>query len=305
MKVSVIIPVYNRQATIAQAIRSVLCQSCQDFEIIVIDDGSQDESARIVHELQRQSNKVIYAFQKNAGPAAARNRGIAMANGEYLAFLDSDDYWRPTKLEKQLVCFEQNRDAAIVHCWVEVIGSNGRRRYHRQVYNGACFEHLLAGGNAIATSSVVIKKSALQQVGGFDESTIVAEDADLWLRIAYHYRIAGVNEILVTKQEKAANSLQRQHKLMLDNARKVVLRHLDSVADPNSRRLYLSRFYGRCLANFYEAPQAYRCFGAMIKAYPKAVLEPRTYRILAGFVKNMLIAKMKARTLLFQRALVL
>lgn len=180
-KFSVIIPTYNRKQTLSRAIESVLQQSYTDFELIVVDDGSTDETSTFV----RKNYPQVRLFTgENLGVSHARNFAAKNANGEYLAFLDSDDQWLPLKLAEQAQYLEQYPLTNLLHCdeiWIR----NGKRvnpMKKHQKQGGDFFDRALELC-LISPSAVVIKKDFFDRHNGFDESFIVCEDYDLWLRM--------------------------------------------------------------------------------------------------------------------------
>lgn len=197
--VSVIIPTYNRALKVARAVSSVLNQTFIDFEIIVIDDGSSDETNRILEEFHRQ---IVYiAHTVNLGVSAARNTGIRMSSGALIAFLDSDDYWLPEKLEVQVDFFKRCKYALacqVEETWIR----NGRRvnpgKRHIKP-SGFIFEPSLKLC-LVSPSSVMLKRSLFDEVGLFDEALPVCEDYDLWLRIACRHPIYLIRKHLVVKE---------------------------------------------------------------------------------------------------------
>lgn len=203
--VSVIIPVYNREDVIGRALESVLNQSYGHLEIIVIDDGSSDET---VSRCRSFGERIRLITQKNAGPAAARNNGIRQAAGLFIAFLDSDDEWFPDKLEKQLrFATEENLEMVITDS--EISSSVGRRTtFQKSLFSGtltasrkqvtSLFE-LLVAQNFIHLSTVLISKAAVIQAGLFDEAMRVAEDTDLWLRVSRVQETGVLNEVLAKR----------------------------------------------------------------------------------------------------------
>lgn len=283
--VSVVIPVYNRETTIERAIRSVLEQTYSDFEIIVVDDGSEDNSSQVIRSLQQGNDKIRYYYQKNSGPSAARNKGITEARGEYIAFLDSDDYWYPQKLAKQMALFETHPEVGIVYCWAEVINHRGKKWCKSPKYTGHVFEDLLAEGNFIPTSGTLAKRQTLLEVGGFDEALKSTEDWDLWLRITSNYEILCAKELLVRKHE-SRNGLQHSHKVMFENVKKVLFKYIEMIDDPNKKRVYLAKYYRRSLAIFYDAPNIYSYLFEMIKAHPPILFHLKTYRYILSFIKS-------------------
>lgn len=198
--VSVIIPVYNRRQALISAVESVLMQTCSNWELVVVDDGS-DDSTDISRPVSCPEFKYIpVILNSNRGVSAARNIGVSMANGEWIAFLDSDDVWHKTKLEKQLAWLEKNPSYSIVQTR-EVWIRNGVR-----VNPPAT--HIKHGGDIfleslkrcmITPSSVMLKKSLFAEIGGFNESLPACEDYDLWLRITCRYPVGLVEEDLLTR----------------------------------------------------------------------------------------------------------
>jgi glycosyltransferase involved in cell wall biosynthesis len=197
-EVSVIIPTFNRRAMLLEAIDSVLAQSFTEFELIVIDDGSTDGTAEY---LARLDETIRVERIEHRGPAAARNRGVALARAPLIAFLDSDDLWAPTKLERQLAFMSTNPDCAISQTneiWIR----NGRR-----VNPGV--RHRKRGGDIfidslrtclISMSSTMMRTDLFRSLGGFDESMDAAEDYDLWLRILIDHEAGLLDEPLVTRR---------------------------------------------------------------------------------------------------------
>ena len=196
--VSVIIPAYNRAEFLPEAVESVLGQTYRNFELIVVDDGSTDETPAILRHYG-EALRVIH--QKNRGPSAARNAGIRVARGEWLSFLDSDDYWLPRKLERQVNFLQSHPEARI--CYTEEIWyRNGRRvnpaKKHRK-FSGWIYLRMLPLC-IVSPSSVMIHREVLQEVGLFDEELPAAEDYDLWLRIGARYPIFLLKEPLIVKR---------------------------------------------------------------------------------------------------------
>jgi len=195
--VSVIIPTYNRAAFITRAIDSVFAQTCRNFELIIVDDGSTDATVEL---LQRYKGQSVLLRTGHLGPGAARNRGITAACGEWIAFLDSDDLWLPEKLEAQLRFFSSRPDCRV--CQTEEIWiRNGTRvnpmKKHKK-HSGWIFEQCLPLC-IVSPSAVMIHRSVFDRVGLFDESMPACEDYDLWLRIAPHYEIHLIEKPMIIK----------------------------------------------------------------------------------------------------------
>lgn len=196
--VTVIIPTYNRGWVVQEAIDSVLDQDFRDYELIVVDDGSNDNTRQI---LGAYGKAITVLQQSNRGVSAARNRGIAEAAGRLIAFLDSDDLWLPRKLTTQVKFFEENADAVInqtQEIWIRNGARvNPKKRHHK--FSGMIFERSLALC-LVSPSAVMIKKSLFDAVGVFDENLPACEDYDLWLRISCRYPVHLIDIPLIIKR---------------------------------------------------------------------------------------------------------
>lgn len=190
--ISVIIPVYNGEKTIRETIESVLNQTWTDLEVLVINDGSQDSTLKIVSNIEDTRLKVFN--YSNAGLSASRNRGITLAQGEYVSFLDADDLWTPDKLELQLKALEANPEAAVAYSWVNYITETGEffRSGNYINMNGNIYEKFLNQNVLENGSNPLIRKQALTEVGGFDQDLSYAEDWDMWMRLAARYHFVAV-----------------------------------------------------------------------------------------------------------------
>jgi glycosyltransferase involved in cell wall biosynthesis len=205
--VSVIIPTYNRGWIVQEAIGSVLDQDFTDYELIVVDDGSDDNTPAL---LAAYGSAITVLDQPNRGVSAARNHGIAAASGQLVAFLDSDDLWLPRKLSTQVEFFKDHSDAAISQTqerWIRngVRVNPGQR--HRK-FSGMIFEHSLALC-LVSPSAVMLKKSLFDDVGVFDEQLPACEDYDLWLRISCRYPVHLIDAPLIIKRGGHADQLSR------------------------------------------------------------------------------------------------
>lgn len=204
--VSVVIPTYNYGRFIAEAIRSVLQQTCLPSEIIVVDDGSRDETAAVVGAF---ADTVRYIRQDHAGVCAARNRGVSESSGELVAFLDADDVWAPTNLEKQMERFESDEEIGLVHCGMrEFDGETGEtiRFYMEGAEDGVADNLLLWEGPAIVGpgGGIIVSRRAFDHVGGFDTRMKVGEDWDFCYRVARLFKIGFVPEPLVNYRNHSA-----------------------------------------------------------------------------------------------------
>jgi glycosyltransferase involved in cell wall biosynthesis len=199
--VSIIIPTYNSEKYIREALESALNQTYRNIEIIVVDDGSTDNTKEV---LKHYLDRIQYIYKKNAGPASARNVGIKHAKGEYIAFLDSDDMWLPEKIELQLGVFVKDQRIGLVSCndyeideKGQILGESKHIHYPSQkaLFNALLVQNVVSGG-----SNAIIKKECFDKVGLFDEHLHGTEDWDMWLRIAQRYDVIFVERPLVTSR---------------------------------------------------------------------------------------------------------
>ena len=196
--VSVIIPTFNRGWILKEAIDSVLDQEFDDYELIIVDDGSTDDTREI---LDSYGEDIIVLRQSNKGVSAARNRGITEATGQLIAFLDSDDFWLPEKLSRQVDFFNTN-PAVMVNQTEEIWIRNGVRvnsKKRHQKPSGMIFERSL-DLCLVSPSAVMIRKVLFKSVGVFDENLPACEDYDLWLRISCRYPIHLIDDPLIIKR---------------------------------------------------------------------------------------------------------
>lgn len=207
--VSVVVAAFNREKTIGQAIDSVLAQTGGDYELIVVDDGSTDRTLDILAGYGSRM-RVIRRGRNSGLPSVARNAGMAEAQGRYIAFLDSDDYWYPAKLEKQVGLMETRPDVALSHTFCHVVDENARplyvRREKEMPVEGDLFERLIREC-FITTSTVMIRKEVLARTGGFDEHPELqrGEDQEFFLRVARDGRIGFVPEVLAAHRKFPGN----------------------------------------------------------------------------------------------------
>lgn len=212
--ISAIIPTFNRSSLIIRAINSVLCQSYRKFEIIVIDDGSTDGTEEILLPLIDEE-KIRYFKQQNSGVSTARNYGVERARGEWVAFLDSDDEWLPNKLQEQINFLKNNSHVNIVYgqeIWIRNgIRVNQARNHQKSggAIFGKCVEQCL-----IAPSSVVIRKNIFNEIGGFDQSFVVCEDYDLWLKFSSLFEIGYLEKPMIIKYGGHADQLSSKYVAM-------------------------------------------------------------------------------------------
>jgi len=180
--VSIIIPTQNRASLLKRAIQSVLNQTFQDFEIIIVDDNSKDNTKEIIRLFKDKRIKYIYKSRLPHNPASTRNEGIIKAKGKYIAFLDDDDEWFSQKLELQLKEFEKDKDIGLVYTKCIVLKNKKVDK--------------ISGIKRISTPSVIVKKEIINKIGLFDENLDCAEDRDMWLRVSKECKLKFINKIL-------------------------------------------------------------------------------------------------------------
>jgi glycosyltransferase involved in cell wall biosynthesis len=203
--VSVIIPAYNAAQTLDATLASALAQTHRHLEVIIIDDGSQDNTGAVVARHAAVDHRVRYVVQENAGVAVARNRGIAEARGAFIATLDADDLWYPTKLERQLERMgTAGPEAALVYAWCYWLAPDGSTMGYASPlrHEGRVLRQMCLGNLVISASNALVRREAIIAAGGFDEQLRSAggqgcEDWKLYLQIAEKHEIANVPEYLV------------------------------------------------------------------------------------------------------------
>jgi glycosyltransferase involved in cell wall biosynthesis len=191
--VSVIIPFYNRLPWTAEAVQSVLDQTFKDFEILLIDDGSESDSRK---QIRTDDPRIKYNRQEHKGSAAARNLGITLARGRYVAFLDSDDLFLATKLEEQIAVMDSDPTIVFSHTSYIQIDDKGvsRREVHSGTFTGTVYPRILTYC-PIATPTVMVKTNVLKKLS-FEEKITVGEDIILWSKIAQKWKILGIHKAL-------------------------------------------------------------------------------------------------------------
>ena len=196
-KVSVIIPTYNRGNYLYSAIKSVLDQTFEDFESIVVDDASTDNTGQVVKKFDDKRIRYI-RHKENKGGSAARNTGIKSSKGKFIAFLDDDDLWMPSKLEKQLDLINKNPEIGAVYTGAYRINKSQKIIWCKfPSLRGNIFPDILKKNYVGSCSSVLVRKECFNRIGLFDENLSAGQDWDMWIRLTKHYQIDYVNEPLV------------------------------------------------------------------------------------------------------------
>lgn len=231
--VSVVVPEYNDGQNINRCVKSVRDQNYRNWELIIVDDGSLDGSAEKVRDLVEQDDRIRAVYhQRNLGRSEARNSGIKIAQGEFIAFLDADDVWLPNKLQKQVAFFDRFSDqnlGLVATEWFFKSRKNEKRRHH----SISCFQdslRQLLHSVTILTSGVMVRRSVFSEVGLFDPDLVTGQDWDMWLRIAAKYQVKVMHEPLLEYSAVAADGIGRSSSdksalQMIETRRRVLDKH--------------------------------------------------------------------------------
>lgn len=300
--VSVIVPVYNRVEYVAETIESILAQTYESLELVLINDGSTDDSLAILKAYQQRfPDKIVVIDQTNQGQIAARNNGIKQASGHFIAFLDSDDLWYPEKLALQIPLF-QNANIGLVYCAIENIDANGAvisTEMCDEKITDTIYEHLLVQ-NRMTGGSVVVTKTALDDVGLFDPAFKAAENWDLWLRVTQKYKAALVNKVLV-KYRMHAGNMSKNSLLMLEAKENIINKHSDLANDKPALRgallkaradlAYRYGLYYSLKGDYSLARKFFKTANRFVPGYKD--VNQRIYRSYLGKSVNMLLSFFK------------
>ena len=294
-----VIPVYNGEKHVREALESVFAQTFHDYEIICVDDGSTDRSHEIV---KSYGEKVVYCRQENGGPSSARNKAIDISRGEYIAFLDQDDLWYPDKLEQQVGFLRRNPDVAMVHSNInisldDVVVHNGLEIGKRQ-YSDSVFEELCMG-NFINSITVVVRRTILDRTGCFDESFRLAQDYDLWLRVAAEHKIAFQDEILGEYRLHGGNSSKgnlgviKDDINILNKIRSMYPALVSNIPDGKVNARYYQKYYMLGYGHFcnYDLVEARKYFLKALRM-KKTSLRTLTY-IISTFLRENTIRRVR------------
>jgi glycosyltransferase involved in cell wall biosynthesis len=280
--VSVVIPTYNHGAFLGEALASVFAQTRPAAEVIVVDDGSTDDTGVT---LAAYAGRVRVVRQTNGGVARARNAGAAIATGDLLAFLDADDGWRPEKLARQVVRVEAEPELGLAHCGVEEIGPSGESlRIRQDGLEGWVWEAMLLLDRPVILgggSGAMIPRAVFEQVGGFDERLSTSADWDLYYRIARRHRVGFVPEVLVHYRVHGGN----MHRNVPAMARDMLTAYQKAFAQPDPdlqrlRRPAYARLHSMLAGSFFRAG-SYSWFAR--HALASVTLAPERVGYFAGY----------------------
>jgi glycosyltransferase involved in cell wall biosynthesis len=282
--ISVIIPAYNAERTILETIASVHKQTFSHFELIVINDGSNDKTLELLNTIQDSRLKVF--SYSNGGLPTARNRGISHATGEFITFLDADDLWTPDKLELQLAALQQHPEAGVAYSWTHYMNDKGESFHAGKpvLYEGNVYGKLLIENFLDSGSNPLIRRQAIDSVGEFDPTLKSCEDWEYWLRLAARWDFVVVPKSQIFyRQSSGAMSSQIE---VMEKYNLIVIERAFQSAPPELRSLK-----NQSLANRYQflagicltrlpgasgAKQASQKLQTAIRLYPRILLDKKT-----------------------------
>lgn len=288
--VSVVIPTYNYGRFIAGALKSAQGQTHAPLEVVVVDDGSADNTEAVVREF---GEGVTYVRQENAGVCAARNRGAAESTGDFIAFLDADDTWEPTKLEKQLARFSRGENVGLVHCGIREFDGTTGETLGTELTGGedGVAENLLLWEGPVIVGpggTIMVTRTAFDAVGGFDERMKVGEDWDFCYRIARRFNVGFVSEALVNYRSHAGAA----HRNVENMEHGMLMFYEKAFADPEVAGLR-RRAYGnfhKVMAGSYFHSGRYGKFAS--HAFKSVLMRPANLRYFIEFPVRKLSPKL-------------
>lgn len=270
-QVSVIIPAFNRAPLLERTIASALGQTFRDFEIIVVDDGSDEDIEAVVRSFPEFPIRFI-RHEANRGAAAARNTGIGEARAEYIAFLDSDDEWRADKLELQVARFaEAGDEIGVITTWIQIMPPDFPVNEHDR--RGNLYQYLLTDNGVGTMSGPLIRKSLLEDIGGFDETLPSCQDWDLWIRLSEVCRYDLVREPL-TIHNRHEDTITRNGRASIAGHRLFARKYADAVrALPRTLRAQHFMTLGEAFLWKRAFPDATRFWAKAIWNDPRTIMD--------------------------------
>ena len=287
--VSIITPTFNRADFLPETIESVLSQDYDNFEFLIIDDGSTDNSKEVI-EGYIDSGKIRYFYQENSGQSVARNKGIAEAKGEFICFLDSDNRWLPGKLSASIKAFESHPDVDIVYGDVVLIDEAGKEfsRNNMKRYSGQITKELLQD-NCVSMNTTMTRTEKIREVDGFSEHVKVADDYDLWLRLSATCTYLYVPE-LMADYRVMTNQISSDKIRRFNSNEEMIKRFIKenpSLLSNEEQQDALNFFYTRAARHFSETKRFELANNYFKKALAQKAFSKRTWRALARHVLNL------------------
>ncbi|MEM6751976.1 MAG: glycosyltransferase family A protein [Cyanobacteria bacterium P01_C01_bin.38] len=285
-KISVIIPAYNAMNYLPDTLDNLLKQTYSDFEIIIVNDGSSDSIKQWFSQFKDPRLKLIN--QENQGAGIARNTGITNAEGEYLAFLDADDIWESTKLEKQASILEENPQVGLVYSWVEYISETGQStgRIVKHQAEGNVWEKLILRNLVECGSVAMVRRSCFDDVGIFDKNlSSFVEDWDMWLRIAERFPFKVIEEVLVYYRQhpnggsKNWQAMEENYKVVIEKSFSSAPKELEYLKNKSYSSAYLCLAWKPLQSRIQDYEKAIYFRNLAIKHYPQIRFTKEFFRL--------------------------
>jgi glycosyltransferase involved in cell wall biosynthesis len=283
--VSFVIPNYNHARYLGQAIESALAQTYPHVEVIVVDDGSIDDSRAVA---AAYGDRIRYIYQRNAGLSAARNTGVQAAQGEFIALLDADDLVEPAYAERLLSVLAQAPAAAGAYCGFRFVDQDNQplNRIERRTTPPETLYGALLNGNYWVPESLLARRACYAAMGEFDTSLRACEDWDVWLRFSRHYSLVGTEDVLI-RYRVVVGSMSSDPRRMLDNRLVVLAKHIGSQppygGDSPAHQAYAYAYF-RAAVEYYQAGNPAAGYGSLLEAariFPALLVDHATYYELA------------------------
>lgn len=290
--VSIIVPTQNRAELLLRAIESIVNQTYHHWECLVVDDGSVDNTAQII-ESNRDSRIHFFRHDDIRGASAARNTGISHARGSFVAFLDDDDEWLPTKLEKQLNLIQRlSTDYGMVYCWMDYYDSRGDKiKEHHPLYRDYVFPYVLDEQRIGGCPTLLVRRTVMDELGGFDETLLRGNDGDFIRRVCRNYLVDFVPEALVrvnvdhghlrisNTSEKGLKNAIRGESIKLDKFKSELRKYPIQTAN----------IYSKIGHHYFQVGNLRMGASFHLRAFVTAPFFPKLYRRFLGSIYHMLV----------------
>lgn len=295
-KITVVIPAYNGERTIRETIKSLQQQTFQDFELIVINDGSTDRTVEVVESIN--DNRIKVFSYENRGLSTARNCGITRASAEFITFIDADDLWTSDKLELQLAALKKNPEAGVAYSWTSFMNVNERGQpisflpSPQYSFSGNVYKQLLMGDFILSGSNVMIRREAIDSAGEFEPTLKSCEDWDYWLRLAarWHFVVVPKYQILYRRTPRAMSSKVE----VMKEASLIAMERAYEAAPPELQYLKkytLTNFHTYCASLYLQhrtdrsaVDQAQQHLWSAICLHPQTLLDRTNQKIVIKFL---------------------
>lgn len=290
--VSVVVPAYNVADTIVETIRSIQNQTFRDFELIVINDGSTDNTLEVLDTIDEPRMKVF--SYENGGLPEARNRGIDRAQGELITFIDADDLWTPDKLELQVAALQNHPEAGLAYSWTSFMDSEGKNFSpdYPVEFEGEIYPQLLVGNFITSGSNVMLRKAAIESVGNFDPNLKSIEDWEYWLRVAAKWPFALVKKYQILYRQSATSMaskvdvMEKFSLLVIDRAFNNAPEHLQHLKPESLANTYqyLARLCINHTPDRDKIKLARKKLERAIRLNPKILFQRKVQRVLSKWM---------------------